>query len=308
MPRFSRPDIPVADTADNDPRVGRLLARTPAGDGAPKAVILGFPSDEGVRRNQGRTGATAGPDAIRRCLYRFTPGSEEVASLLEQSRDLGDLELGGDMEKNQQLLGETVASWLVRDTVVVILGGGHETGYGHFLGYVAAARRVRIVNIDAHADVRELRDGKGHSGSPFRQALEHDSGLCAGYTVVGLQHQSNATAHLEYLRRAAARFVFAENVDRPLIDDLYQDEGKAVLATFCLDAVDQAFAPGVSAPAAGGLPTSLWLHAARQAGQSASVHSMDIVELNPRFDQDDHTARLAALTVLQFLRGLTERR
>jgi len=35
---------------------------------------------------------------------------------------------------------------------------------------------------------------------------------------------------------------------------------------------------------------------------------MDIVELNPRFDQDDHTARLAALTVLQFLRGLTERR
>ena len=93
--------------------------------------------------------------------------------------------------------------------------------------------------------------------------------------------------------------MFSENVDRPLIDYLYQDEGKAVLASFCLDAVDQAFAPGVSAPAAGGLNSTQWLHAAYQAGTSSSVRSMDVVELNPAFDQDECTARLAAVTVLE---------
>jgi arginase family enzyme len=34
---------------------------------------------------------------------------------------------------------------------------------------------------------------------------------------------------------------------------------------------------------------------------------MDIVELNPRVDLDGRTARLAALTVWSFLKGLSER-
>lgn len=34
---------------------------------------------------------------------------------------------------------------------------------------------------------------------------------------------------------------------------------------------------------------------------------MDVVELNPRFDADGRTARLAALTVWWFLKGLAER-
>src|SRR3712207_7676746 len=44
---------------------------------------------------------------------------------------------------------------------------GHETGYGHFLGYARARKQVWILNWDAHPDVRELKDGQGHSGSPL---------------------------------------------------------------------------------------------------------------------------------------------
>ena len=53
------------------------------------------------------------------------------------------------------------------------------------------------------------------------------------------------------------------------------------MASFDLDAVDQAYAPGVSAPAVNGLSADLWLHAAYRAGQCPHVKSMDIVELNP---------------------------
>ena len=79
------------------------------------------------------------------------------------------------------------------------------------------------------------------------------------------------------------------------------------MATFCLDAVDQAFAPGVSAPGGGGLEPRLWLHAAETAGRCPDVRSIDVVELNPRFDRDEQTARLAALTVWHFLRGVSQR-
>jgi formiminoglutamase len=66
-------------------------------------------------------------------------------------------------------------------------------------------------------------------------------------------------------------------------------------------------APGVSAPAAGGLSQDLWLHAAYRAGRSPKVASIDVVELNPNVDVDDRTVRLAALPVMEILRGLTDR-
>jgi formiminoglutamase len=78
--------------------------------------------------------------------------------------------------------------------------------------------------------------------------------------------------------------------------------------SFDLDAVSQAEAPGVSAPNPGGLSSDLWLKAAFEAGRSPAVTSADIVELNPRFDPDGQTARLAALTVWWLLRGRAERR
>jgi arginase family enzyme len=77
--------------------------------------------------------------------------------------------------------------------------------------------------------------------------------------------------------------------------------------SFDLDAVDQAFAPGVSAPAPRGLRPDLWLRAAFLAGRTPAVTSADVVELCPRLDRDEQTARLAALTAWEILRGLAAR-
>ena len=63
------------------------------------------------------------------------------------------------------------------------------------------------------------------------------------------------------------------------------------MVSFDIDAVDQAFAPGVSAPATGGLTPDLWLHAAYCAGANPQVSSMDLVEMNPRQDRDGQTAQ-----------------
>ncbi len=91
------------------------------------------------------------------------------------------------------------------------------------------------------------------------------------------------------------------------MEGLYRDLVAPALVTFDLDAVDQAFAPGVSAPATGGMSAGLWLYAAYAAGRTPAVRSCDIVELNPRYDRDGQTAKLAAYTVWQVMRGLAER-
>jgi len=52
-----------------------------------------------------------------------------------------------------------------------------------------AGRAVGVVNLDAHLDVRPFPPGQGHSGSPFRQALEHPTHPLPGdlYCCLGAQ-------------------------------------------------------------------------------------------------------------------------
>ena len=289
----------------DDPRLEHWLCSSAPREPV-RVSLVGFAVDQGVVRNGGRAGASAGPQAIRERLLRMCPDAADPAAfarLLDHTRDLGNVEASGNLEADQRTLGEVVAGELAQGTFVIVLGGGHETTYGHFLGYVGMGRAVAIQNIDAHADVRPLREGLGHSGSPFRQALEHPSGLCKSYRVEGLQPSAVAASHLEYLTERGGRYGFRRSFDP---EGLY-DSSCDMLATFCLDAVDQAFAPGVSAPSTDGLLPAEWLRAAYRAGACPGVLSADVVELNPAFDRDGQTARLAARTVWELLRGLASR-
>ena len=127
------------------------------------------------------------------------------------------------------------------------------------------------------------------------------------YLVAGLNAPSVAKANLDYLADRGASHVFNEELDARRVDAVYASCGDPTFATFDLDAASGAEAPGVSAPSTRGLSTQLWLHAAECAGRCRHIRSIDVVELNPRFDVDGRTARLAAMTVWHFLRGLCRR-
>ncbi len=305
---FDPPEFSSEATAKEDPRFGRLLASELSAD--TRVVLLGFPSDEGVRRNGGRPGAAAGPRALREALYRLTPDPrqhEAHCELLRRTVDLGDLEVSGNVETDQDRLGRAVAEQLEAGRIPAILGGGHETSYGHVLGYVGAGLEVEILNFDAHPDVRPLLDGRGHSGSAFRQALTRPSGLCRGYTVAGLLPWSTASSHIDFLLECGGKAFFGDQLDGSEIERIYAGAGETTMVTFDLDAVEAASAPGVSAPGVGGMAPRLWLDAARRAGERPNVRSFDVVELNPTHDIDGRTARLAALTLWHYLAGIASR-
>jgi formiminoglutamase len=284
---------------------------------APKAVMLiGFPQDEGVRRNSGRVGAAAAPDEIRRHLGRLVApphlvpaaGSDPPAGPSRLLIELGNVICDADLEASQQRLAEAVAAVLEMGGFPIILGGGHETAYGHFLGYARRGEAVRMINVDAHLDVRPLRDGKGHSGSPFRQALEHPQGPkgAGGYLCIGVQRAVNAAAAFEFMHHRAAEYIELDELlrkrgrDDSAFEELAESfllnasfpKDRSVMLSVDLDSVRQADAPGVSAPAAVGFSSDQLLKLVRSL--AAHARSIDIVECNPRLDRDGHTARLAA--------------
>lgn len=304
---FSESDVRPPDTVPGDVRIGHLLGRL--AEERVRCVLAGFPVDEGVRRNGGRVGAADAPDAIRRRLYAMTPDprSPRFSELLAETRDLGNLTVTGDLELDQARLGAALAPYLTVGATVVVLGGGHETSYGHFLGYVSSELEVAVMNWDAHPDVRPLKDGLGHSGSPFRQMLDHPSGACRGYTVAGLQPGSVSTGHLRYLESVDAELHWCTAVDPDQVDHITERLGGPALVSFDLDVVGQAFAPGVSAPSVDGLAPALLGRAAYLAGRNPAVRSVDFVEVNPLLDRDEQTSRLAAWLLWRFLEGLAHR-
>ena len=295
----------------DDVRFGTFISKTNLSllPETSRVAILGFPTDVGVERNGGRPGASRAPDEIRKYLYKLTPDAShfaECCELLKTVVDLGNIECSRNLEQDQEHLAFVVAELLKKNIVPIVLGGGHETGYGHFLGYANNQTKVNILNIDAHTDVRPLKDNQAHSGSPFRQALLHASAGCAHYKVMGLNPYTVAVVHLEFMKQHNGSFEFQSFSDKEVQDYFAKTTGD-IMVTLDMDAVDQAYAPGVSAPNAYGITPQQWLMVAQTAGVCAKVKSLDICEVNPLFDSDGHTARLAALTIAHFMAGLQKR-
>ena len=67
--------------------------------------------------------------------------------------------------------------------------------------------------------------------------------------------------------------------------------------TIDLDVLPAAAAPGVSAPAAYGVPLTVISAICRQVVASGKLLHADVAELNPAFDIDNRTARVAARLV-----------
>jgi formiminoglutamase len=176
-----RVDLPE----DASTRRWHQWVREPAAGSAPGVAVLGFASDEGVRRNGGRVGAAEGPAALRRMLSNLP--------LLDDTPlyDAGDVDAAdGDLESAQLRYATKLAALLDAGHLPVGLGGGHEIAFGTYQGlalHLGERRpRVAIVNFDAHFDLR--KQDRGSSGTPFLQAIEHAAarGLPLDYCVLGI--------------------------------------------------------------------------------------------------------------------------
>lgn len=255
-------------------------------------AIIGFNSDIGVIRNNGRQGAALGPDAIR----------EVLAKLNIELADYGNVDVpGDDLEAAQAELGQKIASLREQKITPLVLGGGHETAYGHYLGLHPefGDKKLLIINFDAHFDLRPiLADNKGSSGTPFTQ-IANLRQADFNYFVLGIQPSANSRQLFDKAHELKTEFIYASEFIENLAAIKTKLEAKIakfdyIYLSFCLDVFNQAFAPGVSAPQALGLSTYQVMPLLDIIFESEKLVAMDIVELNPTYDLDNQTARLAA--------------
>jgi formiminoglutamase len=259
--------------------------------------LLGFRSDEGVRRNHGRTGARHAPEAIRRALAPLALHTDLSI------HDAGDVDVQGSaLEAGQEALGQKIAGLLPHSRLVMVLGGGHETAYASYLGLVRSGlvegKRLGILNLDAHFDLRQ--DAAPSSGTPFLQIAKAEAaaGRPFRYAVAGISEPNNTDALFATARRLGVEYLTDEQCqDGTAVTGFvsrFIDSVDLLYLTVDLDVLPASTAPGVSAPAAFGVPFPVIAAACRQAAASGKLALVDVVELNPEFDEDGATARCAA--------------
>lgn len=286
---------------ENDVRLGEVIQSDPAAYGDAEVVILGCPQDEGVRRNGGRVGAALAPTEIRRFFYKLTNNGLEKVRLF----DLGDTLVQASLEETHRLHQEIVARVIADGKTLIVLGGGNDCSYPDCSGLAQATGRVLAFNIDAHYDVRA--DAVCNSGTPYRQLLEGDIVKPGDFYEVGSQPFANSPIYARYLQDKGAHVIplnaLRSDGDIPGQFEaiLESHPAPAVFWGLDMDVVRAADAPGVSAPNPVGMTGEELCEIAAVAGRTARSRLLEITEVNPTYDIDQRTCRLAAIVIHTFL-------
>jgi formiminoglutamase len=265
-------------------------------------AILGFCSDEGVKRNQGRVGAVAAPNQIRKFLASIPWSAQQPVY------DAGNVACqNADLETAQAELSVQVQTLLRQGHFPFVLGGGHEVAYGSWLGLAsylalqAQAPKIGIINFDAHFDIRTDVNGC-NSGTPFYQIAK----ACEAhhwpfqYCCLGVSKMANTQALFRRADELKVSYRLDKHmtlVDLPAIQAQLQafiETCDHLYLTVDLDVLPASVAPGVSAPAARGVGLEVIEPLIAQIRASQKLRLADIAEYNPTYDQDSHTARVAA--------------
>ncbi|WP_349920689.1 formimidoylglutamase [Aeromonas veronii] len=273
-------------------------------DAAPGVALVGFACDEGVRRNKGRVGAAAAPQAIRKLL------ANSAWHLNQPVYDSGDLACeDGDLDVAHDRLAERVARLLGEGHFPLVLGGGHEVAFGSWSGlnrHLAQQGRVGIINLDAHFDLR-MKGEQASSGTPFFQIAEQCAaqGSAFHYACLGVAETANTAALFARAQTLGVWHVLDEAMtqsDLPTLLnglDAFIARCDHLYLTIDLDVLPGAVMPGVSAPAARGVELAVIEPLIAHIRASGKLRLADLAEYNPSLDQDNRSARVAARLIHQ---------
>lgn len=280
------------------------------GKGMQGIAFMGFCCDEGVRRNNGRIGAAQAPQAIRKACCNFPLVADHIVMA-----DAGDVICDdGNLEDAQQLLGEKLQAIISQGFLPIVLGGGHETAYCSYkaIAPLPAKSELGIINFDAHFDLREVQDVGASSGTWAWQILESCrlNQTPLQYLILGVQQYSNTRRLFELAQEIGSPFFKAEDFTNDQLHHMLNaingiiSNSRKVILSIDMDVFASPFAPGVSAPSFNGIaPNAMFKRLLRHIVLSGKVSSVDISEVNPNYDVDNRTARLAAAFVFDIVQA-----
>lgn len=247
-----------------------------------QVVILPIPYEGTV--SYGR-GAGAGPAAILRAstqveLYDREFGSEVVFNYGIHTMPMLDPDLSGP-QATVNAIEAAVADLAATGRLVVGLGGEHTISVGFARGLRRALGDFVLVQIDAHADLRDTYEGTPYSHACIARRINEFA------PVIQFGIRSISQEEANYIADNGNRLTvyFADDIHASgsahltaLAEALL---GKRVYLTVDVDGLDPAILPATGTPEPDGLSWRQTLDIIRTITANAEVIGVDVVELAP---------------------------
>lgn len=170
-----------------------------------------------------------------------------------------------------------VAAILDHDKFPIVLGGEHSLTSAVVAAMAARYPGVSVLQIDAHADLRDSYMGTRHNHAcAMRRVLEH-----ARCTQVGIR--SLSTDEARAVPSLPTKIFYDVNMRRDphWIDRIVDSLSDTVYITIDVDGLDPALMPATGTPEPGGLSWYELLAILRAVTAARTVVGCDIVELSP---------------------------
>jgi agmatinase len=279
----------MSDLFDTDGAIYMAGRRDPAGC---RVGLFGVPYDG---TTSFRPGTRFGPAAIR----EVSSGLETYCPQLD--RDLEDLafaDLGavaipfGAPEPVVEAVRQATTAVLALGLRPLMLGGEHSISSGAVAAVAGQHPDLALVQLDAHADLRQEWLGAHHSHAcAMRRCLE----VLPSQQLLQIAIRSGTREEFTELRQSG-RLVAIERMTealRPL-------RGRPLYLTVDLDWFDPAVMAGTGTPEPGGF---LWSHFAELVAELRhhQLVAADVVELAPHLDPSGVSSVLAAKVVRSLL-------
>jgi len=177
----------------------------------------------------------------------------------------------------------------VRDGKFLIgLGGEHSVSSGLVKAVMTRHKKLSVLQIDAHADLRDE-----YQGSPYSHACVMRRIHELGADAVGVGIRNYSADEARFIRKAGKKILSARQCrdDFDWIDRAVEGLGDDVFVTIDIDGFDPAYAPGTGTPEPGGLDWYQVTDLLAAVAASRRIVGLDVVEVRP----------IAPNTVTEFL-------
>jgi len=260
--------------------------------------------------------ASLAPAAIREQSARYVPAYRtnydfDFDGDLGAGRTVKIVDCGaaavvaGRWEESSRATTAAMKAILNRGAVPIVLGGEHSIPIPVRRAYEGRGP-ICVVQIDAHIDWRDERDGiREGLSSTMRRASEMPwvNGMAQiGIRGIGSAHRRD----IEDARAYGSVLIRAEDLRRNGTADALRrvPASDRYYVTIDVDGLDPSVAPGVAAPAFGGLTYPEAANLVRGIATKGTVVGLDVVEVIPSVDVQNLTSRLAVRLILDVIGAL----
>ena len=252
-------------------------------------VIIGIPDES--KSHALRKGTSEAPDKIRQISStRDTYSRDNTVSL---GMPFGGLKKKvfdyGNVTRDQ--IGEVINKIVSRSKIPISIGGDHSISVEIIKSISKKYGSLSLVYFDAHPDL--ISSTRNYYGSVFFDVLpfiDLKSSIQIGIRTPEQEEINNIKKYnLSVITPFDMLKIGLLETEKKIVEKV----GKNVYVSFDMDAIDPAFAPGVSAPVPIGLRNSEAVYLLKSLAQKGIV-GMDIMEVCPEYDIKDRTSHLAS--------------